>query len=82
MPAPVTRSQEPAEAPAGMAWIPGGEFSMGSEEPAFRDASPLHRVRVGDRNRCAQSCTARADDDDIGFEDLHRFTLLRWWRCA
>ena len=42
-------------APEGMAWIPGGEFSMGavtnghgsSEMPmASNDAEPLHRVRV------------------------------------
>lgn len=31
-------------APAGMVWIPGGEFTMGSEH--FSDAQPLHRVRV------------------------------------
>jgi formylglycine-generating enzyme len=27
-------------------WIPGGEFSMGSDEPQFPDARPLHRVYV------------------------------------
>lgn len=27
-------------------WIPGGEFSMGSDEPQFPDARPWHRVRV------------------------------------
>jgi formylglycine-generating enzyme required for sulfatase activity len=30
-----------------MVWIPGGEFRMGSEEPGFRDARPVHVVRVG-----------------------------------
>jgi len=35
-----------SNSPAGMAWVPGGEFSMGSEEPQFRDARPSHRVRV------------------------------------
>lgn len=42
-------------APAGMAWVPGGEFSMGSEDPrsmrsggqeAMADARPIHRVYV------------------------------------
>jgi len=33
--------------PAGMVWIPGGEFTMGSTDPLARpDESPLHRVRV------------------------------------
>src|SRR3954470_16659385 len=44
-----------AEAPAGMVWIPGGEFSMGSEDPTgcvcgghdkMPDARPIHRVAV------------------------------------
>ena len=42
-------------APEGMAWIPGGEFSMGAQDPpgmddvgmnATRDSRPIHRVYV------------------------------------
>lgn len=49
------RSPAPARAPAGMAWIPGGEFSMGAADPpdmddvgmkATKDARPIHRVYV------------------------------------
>lgn len=45
----------PAAAPVGMAWIPGGEFSMGCADPrgqpnggpdSMSDARPIHRVRV------------------------------------
>src|SRR5207248_8262330 len=45
----------PGDAPDGMVWIPGGEFSMGSEDPreslcggpdAMPDARPIHRVYV------------------------------------
>ena len=45
----------PGPAPDGMAWIPGGEFSMGCPAEAdslccrrgvVRDAGPVHRVRV------------------------------------
>ncbi|MFN0243942.1 MAG: formylglycine-generating enzyme family protein [Planctomycetota bacterium] len=45
----------PTPTPAGMVWIPGGEFSMGSDETCeslcslpglTRDALPLHRVYV------------------------------------
>jgi len=49
-------SKPPSPAPEGMAWIPGGEFSMGSEgkcdgksccSPAtVADALPIHRVYV------------------------------------
>src|SRR5215471_16912371 len=36
----------PSPNPDGMAWIPGGEFSMGSEDESMRDARPYHRVAV------------------------------------
>jgi formylglycine-generating enzyme len=36
----------PGPAPEGMAWIPGGEFWMGSSHPAMSDARPVHLVRV------------------------------------
>ena len=45
----------PSQLPSGMVWIPGGEFSMGANDPpdmdkvgmeATRDARPIHRVYV------------------------------------
>ena len=33
-------------APSGMKWIAAGEFDMGSDEPMFHDAQPVHRVSV------------------------------------
>jgi formylglycine-generating enzyme required for sulfatase activity len=37
----------PGEPPPGMVWIPGGEFTMGSDTPlAWQDERPPHRVRV------------------------------------
>ncbi|HKV74454.1 MAG TPA: formylglycine-generating enzyme family protein [Gemmatimonadales bacterium] len=50
------RTAPPGSAPEGMVWIPGGEFSMGAEDPpsmsdtvgmqATRDSRPVHRVYV------------------------------------
>jgi formylglycine-generating enzyme required for sulfatase activity len=35
------------DAPAGMVWIPGGEFTMGSDGPRAHPAEqPAHRVRL------------------------------------
>jgi formylglycine-generating enzyme required for sulfatase activity len=34
------RATPPGRAPAGMVWIPTGEFWMGSGEPKFTDARP------------------------------------------
>ena len=45
----------PGHSPQGMAWVPGGEFSMGANDPpdmdevgmkATIDARPIHRVYV------------------------------------
>jgi len=50
-----SKTNSPAPAPEGMAWIPGGEFSMGSDQSGeslcglpgvTRDAQPIHRVYV------------------------------------
>ena len=49
------KTRAPAEVPTGMAWIPGGEFSMGAQEAqsmndvgmqATLDSRPIHRVYV------------------------------------
>jgi formylglycine-generating enzyme len=50
------KTAPPTPHPPGMVWIPGGEFSMGSEDPTgdvtcgghepMRDARPIHRVYV------------------------------------
>jgi sulfatase modifying factor 1 len=51
----MNRVPAPDEAPEGMVWVPGGEFSMGANDPpdmdsvgmkATEDARPIHRVYV------------------------------------
>jgi len=51
----VNNSPAPGPAPKGMVWIPGGEFSMGAEDPrgmpgggmqSMDDSRPIHRVYV------------------------------------
>jgi formylglycine-generating enzyme required for sulfatase activity len=39
-------SPPPGPAPAGMVWIPGGQFWMGTTEDHMTDARPWHRVYV------------------------------------
>jgi formylglycine-generating enzyme required for sulfatase activity len=36
----------PGPAPEGMVWVPGGEFWMGCMKPEWKDARPLHLVRL------------------------------------
>jgi sulfatase modifying factor 1 len=56
LPTVENRTPAPGPAPEGMAWIPGGEFSMGAQDPpdmndavgmqATHDSRPVHRVYV------------------------------------
>ena len=54
-PTVVNSTRSPQISPAGMSWVPGGEFSMGANDPpdmdevgmkATIDARPIHRVYV------------------------------------
>jgi formylglycine-generating enzyme len=42
----INSSKPPGPAPAGMTWIPGGEFWMGTQDDHMPDARPWHRVYV------------------------------------
>src|SRR5262245_12584851 len=55
LPTVENRSRPSGKTPAGMVWVPGGEFSMGCDDPrsslcggpdAMADARPIHRVYV------------------------------------
>ena len=56
LPTVENKQPPPGPAPAGMVWIPGGEFSMGAKDPldtrdmvgmqATTDSRPVHRVAV------------------------------------
>src|SRR3954454_1473421 len=44
---PATSTDSPGLKPSGMAWVPGGEFTMGTDDPQAAPAErPAHRVRV------------------------------------
>ena len=56
LPTVENKNPAPGSAPTGMVWIPGGEFSMGAQDPpdmddtvgmqATRDSRPIHRAYV------------------------------------
>ena len=55
LPTNPNRNPAPSSAPEGMVWVPGGEFSMGIQDPrglrnggpdSMADARPIHRVYV------------------------------------
>ena len=45
-PTVVRRVPAPSPSPEGMAWVPPGRFSMGSDYEPFGDARPIHPVEV------------------------------------
>lgn len=42
----IARAQAPEPSPAGMSWIPPGSFFMGSDDPRYADAQPVHIVKL------------------------------------
>ena len=45
--AEVKPSPPPSDAPLGMIWIPGGEFTMGTDDPdSSLEERPAHRVKL------------------------------------
>lgn len=64
--APPATKPDAASAPPGMVWVPGGEFTMGTDEPMMTDARPLHRVYVDgfwmDRTEVTNEAFARFVD--------------------
>lgn len=65
LPTMENKAQPPGPAPDGMVWVPGGEFSMGSDASneglcglpgVTHDAQPIHRVYV-DGFRCVKSAS-------------------------
>src|SRR5437879_5207912 len=45
---PLRRTPADRDGPPGMRWIPGGEFTMGTDSDlGWPDEKPAHRVRVG-----------------------------------
>src|SRR5687767_10244540 len=45
--APTAAAAVPASGPAGMRWVPGGEFAMGTDDPrSIANERPARRVRV------------------------------------
>lgn len=76
------KTPAPGPAPAGMVWIPGGEFSMGSDaadealcgQPGVtRDAQPIHRVYVDG---------FWMDQNEVTNEEFARFVAATGYRTV
>jgi len=78
------KTPPPGRAPQGMAWIPGGEFSMGCKAPstgfctmatmsAVNDAQPIHRVYVNG---------FWMDKTDVTNEEFEKFVQATGYRTV